>query len=148
MSRAYRRPQELVEIYNLHQDGLSTKEIVQKTGLPAGSIATVLHQLKRYMTGKTRDQSRQSSNYRAAVKEIRKQRRENTEDTVPSNGNLASLKAAFAQFEKAMAQFIDAEIHSRCGALQRENEQLKRRMEEPVNLNWIDALVENPKEDK
>src|SRR5690348_13611251 len=70
--KAFRTPDQIVRIYHLDQQGRSGQKIAQEEGISPGSVATTLTQLKKYLKGKDRGQSKRSYAYRQAARVIRR----------------------------------------------------------------------------
>jgi hypothetical protein len=151
------------------QGGSTIKEVAQGEGVSYGSVSTALHLLNKYLKGKDRNQSKHSTNYRQAVKVIRRDKRQeppqaNTgaqrqPQTTPDGDNFTFLKASFERFQDAVSTFIEVETNSRYTELRDENralhednkalrkevaklqEEIERlKREEPQTMNWVDTL--------
>jgi hypothetical protein len=167
--KSFRSPDQLVTIYRLSQDGHNITEIAQQEGLPYASARAALRNITKYLKGKDRNQRKHSTNYKQAVKVIRRDKRQEPSQariaphrqpqTTSQGDNFTFLKASFDRFQDAVSTFIEVETNSRYTelrdenrALQEDNKALRKEMaklqeeierlkrEEPQTMNWVDTL--------
>lgn len=148
--------QDLADIYLLAQGGRPLSKIADDKGLAHGTVQQAYRRLKRYLSGKAREQDRQSKSYREAVRIIRRERRTERQEAVvqasesrtePQGTTLADLRRSFEAFQEVLAGYINAEFGRRNSqhvaeveALRSENERLQAEVRKPQTLNWIDTL--------
>jgi hypothetical protein len=158
MPKTYRTTEEIVRIYRLSQSGKTVSEVALELGIPYSGVSSALKHLKKYLTGKAREQDRQSRNYREVVRQLRKEKRTEArqpEHAVQPTDNLAALKESFSVFQRAITTFIERDVKSRHSALLEENEKLRAQvenlqkdMERLRSNNWIDQLALGIEEEK
>src|SRR6195952_4137814 len=130
MTKPHRTAEDLVQLYQLARDGISSKDIAEQLGTVPSSVSSSYRLLQKYIRGKTTDQAHHSHAYKAAAKEIRRLLRsqkavEPASSLSPTHNSYDRLADSFSLFQESVASFIEDQVASRVQRITTENVRLK-----------------------